>query len=522
MKSFLFALGFVSLASLAQAQAPLSAPACEALKGAPLGGTVTDVRVIAAGSFTPPTPVRGGGPAANPYAAVPAFCRVTASLTPSSDSDIRVEVWLPMGGWNGKLQVVGNGGFAGAIGYPALAEAVRGGYVAASTDTGHTGGDPAFMQGHPERLTDFAHRSIHELTVAAKALSGRFYGNGPRLSYFNGCSTGGRQALTAAQRYPADFDGIIAGAPANNTVRMTTMQLYSGLAVQADPASAISQSKRTALHDAVINACDAQDGVKDGVLENPMACQVDPRQLACTGSDSGACLTEAQVAAARKIYAGPTNPRTKAQIFPGLARGSEGGWDGLSGSEPFAYALGIWRYALVNDPNWDYKLLDFDAMVAEADRAAEKNGIQAVNTNLKPFFDRGGKLLMYHGWNDPLISPFNSVNYYTGVLQTVRDPKAADDIRLFMMPGVNHCQGGAGTDTWDKVAVLDQWRTTGKAPEQVTASHLTNGAVDRTRPLCAFPKVATYKGSGSTDDAANFSCQAPGGASRATRTTRTN
>jgi feruloyl esterase len=508
MKTLLFLLSGVLMAATASAQSP--AMSCERLGSTTLpGGTIVSATAVGGGQFAPPATGRGGrGATGNPYAGVPAFCRVVAALTPSADSDIRVEVWLPAAGWNGKLQVVGNGGFAGAIGYPALGTAITDGYVAASTDTGHTGGDPAFMQGHPERLTDFAHRAIHELTVAAKTISATYYGSGPQLSYFNGCSTGGRQALTAAQRYPADFDGIIAGAAANNTVRMTTMQLWSGLATQQDVASRISPPKQNALHNAVLAACDGKDGVKDGVIENPAACQVDPRELACTGGDGESCLTEAQVAAARKIYAGPVNPRTKAQIFPGLARGSETGWNGLSGEEPFGYAMGIWRYGLMNDPAWDYKLLDFDAMVAEADATAERSGLQAVNTNLKAFFERGGKLLMYHGWNDPLISPFNSVNYYTGVLRTTRStPAATDAIRLFMMPGVNHCAGGPGTDTWDKVAVLDAWRAGGKAPAQVTASHLTDGKVDKTRPLCAYPKVATYKGSGNTNDAANFVCR---------------
>ena len=496
------------LASSAAAQAP--ANSCEGLQTMALaGGAVTSVQTVGAGQFVPPPNGRGGrGPVTNPFVDVPAFCRVMAQLKPTTDSDIRIEVWLPLAGWNGKLQVVGNGGFAGAIGYAALAQAVRDGYAAASTDTGHSGGDPSFMTGHPERVVDFAHRAIHELAVASKSAIASYYGSAPRLSYFNGCSTGGRQALTAAQRYPTDFDGIIAGAAANSTVRMTSMQLFSGLATQGDPASAISMDKQRALHAAVLDACDAKDGVRDGVLENPAACTFEPRQIACTAGDRGTCLTEAQVAAARKIYSGPVNPRTGQSIFPGLARGSETGWNGLSGDQPFAYAQGMWRYALLNDPNWDYRLLDFDAMVAEADRTAEKIGLQAVNTNLQPFFARGGKLLIYHGWNDPLISPFNSVNYYNGVLAaTTSTPKAEDSIRLFMMPGVNHCQGGAGTDTWDKVAVLDAWRDKGQAPSQVVASHATDGKVDKTRPLCAYPKVAAYKGSGDTDDAANFACK---------------
>jgi feruloyl esterase len=264
------------------------------------------------------------------------------------------------------------------------------------------------------------------------------------------------------------------------------------------------------LHQAVLNACDARDGVKDGVIENPASCTFDPRQAACTAADGESCLTEPQVAAARKIYSGPVNPRTKQAIFPGLARGSEAGWAGIAGDEPFGYAQGIWRFALMNDAAWDYKLLDFDAMVADADRTAETTGMQAINTNLKPFFDRGGKLLMYHGWSDPLISPFNSVNYYNGVMQNTRStPTAEDSVRLFMMPGVGHCQGGPGPDTWDKVVVLDAWRSGSPAPTQVTASHQTNGQVDRTRPLCAYPAVAAYKGTGDTNAAANFECKAP-------------
>ena len=349
------AFGLVLLATSAMAQTPRAA--CETLATMSLtGGTVTSAQTVAAGQFTAPQGNRGGGrggPQANPYATVPAFCRVAAQLKPSSDSDIRIEVWLPAAGWNGKLQVVGNGGFAGAIGYAALGQGVTAGYVSASTDTGHTGGDPAFMTGHPERVTDFAHRAIHELAVAAKTISNSYYGNAPRLSYFNGCSTGGRQALTAAQRYPADFDGIIAGAAANNTVRMTSMQLFSGLAVQLDPAAAINEPKRNALHQAVVNACDARDGVRDGIIENPQACTFDPRQAACTAGNADSCLTEAQVAAARKIYTGPTNPRTGESIFPGLAKGSETGWNGLSGDQPFGYAQGIWRFALMDEAAWD-------------------------------------------------------------------------------------------------------------------------------------------------------------------------
>lgn len=471
--------------SLAQAQS------CEMLAKLALPHvTITSAQPVAAGQFAPPQGGRGGRGGANPFADVPAFCRVAGSSKPAPDSDIRFEVWLPMSGWNRKLQTVGNGAYAGTIGYGAMATAVSAGYAAASTDTGHTGGDPRFLMTSADKLTDFAHRAIHETTVAAQALVAAYYGSGPRLSYFNGCSTGGRQALTSAQRYPADFDGIIAGAPANYTAHMTAMQLFSGNVVQANPAAALPQASREALHAAALAACDAKDGLKDGIIENPLTCRADARKVAA--------LNPAQAVAANRIYGG------LGRAFPGLAPGSELGWSALSGEEPFGYALGFWRYGVFKDPNWDPKTLKVETDLPKADQIANSTGMQAIDPNLKPFFDRGGKLLMYHGWNDPAISPYNSVNYYRSVIDTT---KANDSIRLFMMPGVNHCQGGVGADTWNKADVLDRWRETGRAPSQVVASHATDGKVDRTRPLCAFPQVAVYKGTGSTDEASSFECR---------------
>ncbi len=482
----------MAVVSPAAAQTP-AAPSCEMLAKVALPHvTSASADPVAAGQFAPPQGGRGGRGGANPFADVPAFCRVAASSTPAPDSDIRFEVWLPMSGWNGKLQTVGNGGYAGTIGYGAMATAVSAGYTAASTDTGHQGGDPAFLMASADKLTDFAYRAIHETTVAAKAIIARHYGNAPRLSYFNGCSTGGRQALTAAQRYPADFDGIVAGAPANYTVHMTAMQLYSGNVVRRDPASALPQAARDALHAAALAACDADDGVKDGIIENPLDCRVETKKVTA--------LKPAQAVAATRIYDG------LGRAFPGLAPGSELGWNGLSGDEPFGYALGFWRYVVFKDPNWDPKTLSLETDLPKANQIASRAGIQAIDPNLNPFFERGGKLVMYHGWNDPLISPYNSVNYY----KSVRDSTSgANSIRLFMMPGVNHCQGGIGADTWDKVKVLDEWRETGRAPSQVVASHATEGKVDRTRRLCAFPQVAVYRGTGSTADAASFDCRVP-------------
>ena len=479
----------------ARAEAQKEVQACTSLTGHLLvDGTVALTEAVGAGEFTTPPGGRGGG---RTLGEVPAFCRVVARLSPARGSEILVEVWLPAVGWNGKLLALGNGGFAGSIGYQGLGSAVADGYAAASTDTGHTGNDPAFAL-EREKLIDFAHRAIHEMTVAAKSVIAARYGASPQLSYFNGCSTGGRQALTAAQRYPADFDAVIAGAPANSTGRMTTQQLWTARAVLDDPAAAISEEGFASLHRGVLAACDASDGVADGVVENPVACSFDPGSVEA--------LTMPQAAAAANIYGGAINRSTGRTIYPGLARGSELRWTDMAGGEPFAYARDIHRIVINQDPEWDFRTLDFDRDLATIDARINSVGMQAIDANLEPFFSRGGKLLMYHGWNDPLISPFNSVNYYKDATATT-PTLAADSIRLFMMPGVNHCRGGAGTDTWDQVAVLDVWRTSGEAPDRVDASHLTDGAVDKTRPLCAYPQVAVYLGEGATNAAANFECR---------------
>ena len=254
---------------------------------------------------------------------LPAFCRVAATLAPTSDSDIKIEVWLPLSGWNGRLQAVGNGGWSGSIAYPGLASGIRQGYATASTDTGHSGSSGEFVQGHPEKLIDFGYRAVHEMTVTAKAIITAFNGSGPKLSYWNGCSSGGKQGLKEAQRYPADYDGIVAGAPANNWTHLEVGSLWVAQAVHKDEASFIPQAKFALIHKAVLDACDALDGVKDGVLEDPTRCHFDPQALKCAGEDAPTCLTAAQVEAARKIYAPATNPRTGKEIYPGLEPGSE-------------------------------------------------------------------------------------------------------------------------------------------------------------------------------------------------------
>lgn len=483
----------------AVAALPASAGSCDALALAKIAlphGRITSVQEVAAGAFTPP---QGRGGAA--FQRLPAFCRVSATLTPTSDSDIRIEVWMPAANWNGKLQSVGNGAWAGVISYPALATAVASGYAAASTDTGHTGNSGSFVMGHPEKLIDFAYRAVHEMTVAAKTLTAAYYGNGPQRSYWNGCSTGGRQAMAEAQRYPNDYDGIIAGAAANYVTHLQGQQLWIAEQAHLEEGDALPADKLALLHQAVLEKCDALDGVKDGVLENPKACHFDPKTIACKNGDGANCLTAAQVRLAEKIYAGPK------AVFPGLEPGSESGWNGLAGPQPMSLAVETYQYLVHHDANWDYKTFDAGRDVALADKTVAAT-MNSTDPDLQPFFSHGGKLLLYHGWADPGIAPQNSVDYYTSVVKRLGEAQTADSIRLFMVPGMGHCRGGEGTDTFDAVSALDRWESTGKPPEQIPASRIRNGVTDRTRPLCPYPLVAQYRGTGSTDDAANFSCQA--------------
>ncbi len=300
---------------LALIPALLTAATCESVSSIALrNATITTAATVDAGAFPPPP---GRGPNAGAvYKRLPAFCRVAATLKPSADSAIKIEVWMPSAGWNGKLQSVGNGAWAGTISYPALATALAAGYAAASTDTGHEGNNADFITGHPEKVTDFAYRAVHEMTSAAKWIAAAFYGDGPQYSYWNGCSTGGRQAMAEAQRYPSDYDGIIAGAPANYTTRLQGAQVWTAAMSHKDEAGYIPPAKYAALHKAVIDQCDALDGVKDGVIEDPTRCRFDPKVIQCKGDDNASCLTAPQVDVARKIYLGPGS-------FPGLEPGSE-------------------------------------------------------------------------------------------------------------------------------------------------------------------------------------------------------
>lgn len=474
---------------------------CESLATLKLDHTeITTAQAVPAGSF----PVEGfGGP---PTMNVPSFCRIAGHIHPSSDSDIAFEVWLP-DKWNGRFQAVGNGGLAGMIVTQAMAGALWGGYATAGTDTGHKGGAATggWALGHPEKIVDFGYRAIHEMTLRAKALIDAFYGSPARYAYWNGCSEGGGQALSEAQRYPDDYDGIVAGAPANNFVHLQVGGNWISQAIHKDPATFLSPDKLPAITAAVMAQCDSADGVTDGVLEDPRTCKFDPSVLACKGEESASCLTRPQIEGLRKVYDGARNPQTGEQVFPGYMRGGENGWGfwvAGTGAPPRNAQHGIsvvfFRNFVFDDPNWDWKTFDFDKDVALADKKVGAI-INQINPDLSAFKRHGGKLLQYHGWNDPAISPLNSIDYFQSVQKKMGD--TASFYRLFMIPGLEHCVGGPGPGHFDQMGVLVDWVEKGTAPDSIIGSR-----PGRTRPLCPYPQTAKYKGSGSTDDAQNFVC----------------
>jgi len=513
------------LAAIAFASGDAAAQTCEKLSGLKLANTtITSAQAVASGSFTPAT----GSPA--PFKELPAFCRITGVIKPTADSDIKFEVWMPIAGWNKKFQGIGNGGFAGYIAYPELAAALARGYASASTDTGHTRQDATWALGHPEKIVDYGYRAVHEMTNKSKAIINAFYGNAPKRSYFSSCSNGGRQALMEAQRYPDDYDGLIAGAPANYFTHFFAGFAWNQQALMSDSASYIPASKLKAIEAAALRACDARDGVTDGVIDDPRRCNFDPSILLCKGAESDDCLTEKQIATLKKIYEGPRDSRGQ-PIIPGFVPGGEseaGGWDrlifgaapGKSGESSFATQA--FANMIHNDAGWDLKTfnLEKDTRLADEKMAAILN---ATDPNLDAFRARGGKLILYHGWSDAALSPLNTINYFESVVRKLGRRDSASFVRLFMLPGMQHCGGGRGPDTFgafvpgaqrdsghDISLALERWVEEGKAPNQIIATKLEGSGpkskIIRTRPLCLYPQVARYKGSGSTDDAANFVC----------------
>jgi feruloyl esterase len=514
-------------AILAMAFTPVQRPqtdqsvACAGLADQRLPNTtITAADSITSGTFTPPG-------STNAITNLPPFCRVAGVIEPTSESHILFEVWLPLQNWNGGFAGVGNGGWAGSISFGALQEQIRRGYATASSNTGHQAAPGAnaarFAFEHPEQLIDFAYRAHHETTSKAKALVRAFYGAPPEHAYWIGCSSGGYEGLMAAQRFPADYDGIVAGAPANNFTRLMAGDLDATLAVLKDPASNLPPSALGVLYRGALAACDGADGVVDGVLEDPSRCRFDPAALQCAANQMpGACLTSAQVEAARRVYRGPIDPITGTQLYPGLAAGSEAFWPNRDPDNPFSIPIAYYKWLVFADPNWDWRTFqlanpaDYQAFLKAESRFAPI--LNATDPNLRDFRQRGGKLLQYHGWNDQLIAPQNSIDYYENVVSFVGGGRqdrtsAVGEVqsfyRLFMAPGMAHCSGGPGPNSFDMQAALEQWVQRGIAPEEVLATHSTNGVVDRLRPLCPYPKVAVYKGKGDTNDAANFACRDP-------------
>jgi feruloyl esterase len=471
-------------------------PSCDALKSLSLkNATITKVEV-----GSPDAAPRGGR--GEPAAPLPPHCRVSATLTPSSDSHIEMELWLPMEGWNGKFLAVGNGAWAGSVQTAAIAAGLRRGYAAASNDTGHTGGSASFVVGHPEKLVDFGYRSMHEMAVQSKAMVQAFYGRGPQLSYYQGCSTGGRQGMMEAQRFPTDFDAIVAGAPVYNMVHLNVAQVSLQVEMLKDPARVVPPAKVTLLANAVMAACDARDGVKDGIISEPRSCRFDPSALACKAGDAPDCLTAAQLESARRAYAPVTD--NGALVYPPHSPGFETGWRIPTPGAPLNPLFAdMVHYVGREGADWDPMTFDLHTDLARA----IKNGgfVEASDPDLAAFKARGGKLLLYHGWADPGPAPENTINYIEAV--RARLGGAQDDwMRLFLLPGVGHCGGGVGPDQADFLGAVERWREAGEAPERIVATRPARGNAPMSRPLCPYPQVARFSGSGSSDDARNFAC----------------
>jgi Tannase and feruloyl esterase len=501
--------GFALIATTASAQR-----SCESLRSLKISGvTISEAKTFnSSNALVIPIPASPFASARDLKISIP-LCRVIAYATPVSDSHIDFEIWLPESTkWNGKFEAVGNGGFIGQINYGELDAGLTLGFAVAGTDTGHKGNDESWALGHPQKLIDWAYRSVHVMTLASKQIVKAYYGQPAKLAYWDGCSTGGKQGLTEAQKYPDDFDGIVAGAPANYITHLQAGSVYMSWVSLRDGISGpeyLPPSKYPALHDAALAACDAMDGVKDGVIEDPMLCHFNPKTIECKGEGGNGCLTAPQLKTAQEIYAGAKFSDGK-QIYPGMEPGSELGWRAMAGGpEPVGIGDGFFKYMVFDNPNWDFRTFNVDKDTRYADKKIGSI-VNAIDPNLEAFEAHGGKLVMYHGWADQLIAPGNSVNYYKSVVAKMGGlEKTQQFARLFMVPGMMHCQGGAGPSTFDALTAVEKWREDGVAPAKIIASKSAKGQVVETRPLCPYPQAAIYKGSGSTNDAANFVCGNP-------------
>ena len=500
--------------------------------------TIAKAELIEPGEMQPPPPSPDEPANAPPdpiFSKLPAMCRVTAESHPSADSAIPIEVWLPAEGWNGRFLGVGNGGFAGIIGYHRLAVNVLRGYATAGTDTGHqaSGIDAAWALGHPEKVADFGWRGVHEMTLTGEALTRVFYGRAAEHRYFASCSDGGREALMEAQRFPADYDGILAGAPAYQWTHLVSGGLFAMQALQGKPESYIPDTKLPAISRAVLAQCGKRG---QAFLDDPRQCRFDPSVLLCHGADSDKCLTAPQLTALKALYAGgheKDGTRIEYGLMPGAELG-DGGWKPwITGSAPeksasWGFVTGYFDDMVYSQASLDVLTLDPQAAF---DRAVEQTShdLDAVDPDLSALASHGGKLILYHGWNDPAIPALGTVDYYNGVVAKAGETGAGAFVRLFMVPGMQHCEGGPGAtgfgqggpaeratgdDAQDSIyRALESWVESGTAPEKVIARHAEKQN-DRwkttfSRPLCAYPAAAEYSGKGDRNSAASYVCAAP-------------
>jgi Tannase and feruloyl esterase len=503
------AVAFFGFLSMTSAHA-LDAAQCAALTGLNVPATtITSATMVAA------------------TATVPQHCLVRARV----DAEIEFNLGLPAA-WNGKFYHQDGGGFVGSI--PGINAGLTRGYASVATNTGHVGNGVAALDGswaldRLDRQINFGHRGIHVVTVAAKDITQRAYGSAPKHSYFQGCSNGGRQALNEVQRYPKDFDGVIAGAPALDWTGLMVGFNWNSRAVRAAP---IPPAKLTLIANEAAKRCDADDGLADGLIDKPLRCDFDPAVLTCNGPDGPNCLTPAQVSAVKKVYAGPSNSRGR-QIYLGFPPGAEGGatpgegqtsgWQNwISGpGNPAAPVLGnplqytfqdhYLKYFVFSNPNYDSMSFDYD----RDPKALRATGafINAKKTDISAFRKAGGKLILWHGWADHALMAERTIEYYEDVVDRMGSRKRADRfMRLFLAPGMHHCSNGPGPNVFDALTALENWVEKGIAPASMVATKYANnnvaaGVVERTRPLCPYPQRARYIGTGSINDAANFTCR---------------
>jgi feruloyl esterase len=481
------------------------AAACERLSSLALpGARVVSATPVPAGGFTPPAP-----PNAAAFAELPAFCRVTATAPRPGDTDVKIEVWLPAADrWSGEFQPAASGFAGGTIGYREMRTILTRGAATANTNRGHDGGGPW-------KPADMSAVPYHLMAENAKAIVAAYYGGPPRLTFMNECGgSGSRDALQLIQRAPADLDAAVAEGIIYRPTRHGVSQMWIYQATHASEASFIPPAKYRVLHQAALDACDAKDGLKDGIITDPPRCAFDPGVLSCKGGDAPDCLTPAQVTAARAIYSPPRDPRTGAALYPPLVPGGELNWQPIAGeAAPYAYAQVFYRNLVFQDPAWNVKDRppNFTSDLDRGDAVAA--AIDANDPKIDAFLAHGGKLLLIGGWNDDL-PPGGNVEYYENIVKAVGAARAREGVRLFMVPGMHHCLGEQfatnPTTDFDAVSLLKQWKSTGRIPDRIVLTQTAGDGVATKRVVCAYPQVAQYRGKGSAEDPASFVCKSPG------------